>query len=121
MNNAIVITSEQLGEVLERAMLGALEKFKANSQDRDSRKELPENLSIEQAVQCLAEIGCPTAKGQIYNLTHRGEIPCYRYGSRLVFKRSELLKWAESRTKNHTAGHEDAVLSVARNARKHQR
>lgn len=120
MNNAIIITPEQLGEVLERAMLGALEKFKANSQDRDSRKELPENLSVEQAMQYLAEIGCPAAKGQIYNLTHRGEIPCYRYGSRLIFKRSELLKWAESRIQSKT-GSSEAIAAVARNARKHQR
>lgn len=62
----------------------------------------------------------PPAKGQIYNLIHRGEIPCYRYGSRLVFKRSELLKWAEARIKSKT-GNSDTIAAVARNARKHQR
>lgn len=116
---AIVITPEQLGDVLERAVLGALEKFNANNQDGSLRKELPENLGIEQAVQFLAENGYPTAKGQIYNLTHRREIPHCKYGSVLVFNRKELLRWAESRTKRKS-GSENAIASVASSARNRQ-
>ena len=120
METAIVITPEQLGEVLKRAVLGALEEFNANSQDGGRRKELPENINIDQAVEFLSENGYPTAKSQIYKFTSAGEIPHRKYGSVLVFNRTELLRWAESRTKNHIAGHEDAVLSVARSARNHK-
>ena len=120
MNNAIVITPEQLGEVLKRAVLGALEEFNAKQQKEPARRELPENLTIDQAVEFLTEIGAPTAKGQIYNLTHRGEIPSYRYGSRLVFKRDELQRWAELRTKAKNTISGEAVAAVSRSARNQQ-
>lgn len=120
MNNAIVITPEQLGEVLKRAVLGALEEFNAKQQGTPARRELPDTLTIDQAVQYLAEIGCPTAKGQIYNLTLRGEIPSYRYGSRLVFKRDELQRWAELRTKAKNTISSEAVAAVSRSARNQQ-
>lgn len=111
----ILMTPDQLEGVLFKA----LEKFQATRPE--AKRELPENINIDQAVELLRENGYPTAKTQIYKFTSAGEIPYRKYGSVLVFSRAELLKWAESRTKNHTAGHGDTVLSVARNARKHQR
>lgn len=119
METAIVITTDQQGEVLKRAVLGALEEFNANSQDGSLGKKLPENLGIEQAVQFLAENGYPIAKGQIYNLTHRREIPHCKYGSVLVFNRKELLRWAEFRTKRKS-GNENVIASVASSARNRQ-
>lgn len=120
METAIVITPEQLGEVLKRAVLGALEEFNAKQQGTPARRELPDTLTIDQAVQYLAEIGCPTAKGQIYNLTHRGKIPSYRYGRFLTFKRDELKKWGELKTKAKTTVSPEAVAAVSRSARNHK-
>lgn len=116
MSEVIVMTPEQL----ENAILGALEKFQATRQA--TKQELPGNMSLMQAVQFLTDNGYPTAKSQIYKFTAAGLIPHRRYGSRLVFNRAELLRWAEGRTKQkkeNTISNE-AVLSVSRSARKHQ-
>lgn len=58
----------------------------------------PENISLNRAVELLNGLGFPTSKAKIYKLTSAGSMPCRKYGSKLVFSRMELLKWAESQT-----------------------
>lgn len=119
MSEVIVMTPDQLRGTLEGAVLGALEKFQA-SQKEAARPESPETMNLPAAIRFLADNGYPTSRSQFYKLSSTGKIPHRKYGSRLVFNRTELLRWAESQAKECNIGQKEAVSSIARSARKHQ-
>lgn len=50
----------------------------------------PELLDARQVAQMLS-IG----RNQVYELAHGGRLPCIRFGSRMRFPRSAILKWIE--------------------------
>ena len=116
MSEVIVLTTDQL----EGVVLGAISKFQASQTKPQPVEKQAETMNLQAAVQLLAENGYPTSKSQFYKLTSAGKIPCRKYGSRLVFSRSELLRWAESQAKDRNAGRQEAIHSVARSARNHQ-
>jgi hypothetical protein len=58
-----------------------------------------DTVTLSDALELLREHGYPTFKAQVYKLTASGDIPCKRYGKKLVFSRKELLHWAEVQTK----------------------
>lgn len=116
MSEVIVLTTDQL----EGVVLGALSKFTASQKETRPVEKPAETMNLQAAIRLLAENGYPTSKSQFYKLTSTGKIPCRKYGSRLVFSRAELLRWAESQAKDRNAGHSEAVQSVARSARNHQ-
>ena len=50
-------------------------------------------IDIEEAARFLK-----TTKGQLYNLTHRREVPFLRWGNRGVrFRRVDLIRWQDGR------------------------
>lgn len=52
-----------------------------------------EILTIDEVVELTG-----LTKGTIYILNYKNEIPCFKFGPRLLrFKRSEILKWMENR------------------------
>jgi excisionase family DNA binding protein len=55
-----------------------------------------EVMSVEEAMQFLG-----IAKGTLYKLTSKGQIPFKKVGKRLVFLRTELTQWLS--TKSHNA------------------
>lgn len=119
MSEVIVMTPDQLKSTLEGVVLGALEKFQHQTNETNRREETPDTINLPAAVRLLADNGYPTAKSQLYKLTSTGKIPHRKYGSRLVFSHSELLRWAEAQTKDPAAGRGESIAAVARVARRH--
>ena len=48
-----------------------------------------------------------------------GNIPCRKFGQKLVFSRKEILAWAEQQTKPK-GDHSAALLTLAKSARRKQ-
>jgi excisionase family DNA binding protein len=44
-----------------------------------------------------ARVIVPLSESTYYHYAAEGKIPCYRIGSRLLFKASELVEWVESK------------------------
>ena len=49
------------------------------------------------ALEFLNANGYPIKKGQLYKETSAGTVPFQKFGSKLHFRKSELLQWAEAR------------------------
>ena len=56
-----------------------------------------ESLDMKGALEFLNSNGYPIKKGQLYKETSAGTIPFQKFGSKLHFRKSELLQWAEAR------------------------
>ena len=55
-------------------------------------------LTREKAALALSELGYPTSKLSLSTLASRGGGPVYqRFGRRALYRRADLLTWAESR------------------------
>lgn len=78
-------------EVISREVRGIkeliLDQLKTN---RKNAPELPEIISLEEAAEFLR-----SSKSKLYQLTSRNEIPHYKQGARVLFRRSELLQWLD--------------------------
>lgn len=58
-------------------------------------KEVPKNMSLEQALEFLNEEGYPISKSRLYKLTADRKIPHRKFANRLVFTSRELLLWCD--------------------------
>ena len=56
--------------------------------NRQQEAILPEVISIDEAAEFFR-----VSKSRMYQLTSRNEVPHYKQGSRVLFRRSELLAW----------------------------
>lgn len=74
-----------------------------------------EVLDLDGAVAYLYDLGYFITKNALYNFTTTGRIPCRRMGRRLVFNRTELTLWVESKVKQ-SPRQSDAALLVAKSA-----
>jgi len=59
----------------------------------------PDNVNREQALSFLESKGFIVGKSLFYKATSAKEIPCIRFGRRLLFTQKDLRSWAESRCK----------------------
>jgi hypothetical protein len=109
MNSIIVTTPEELRAIVSEAVAGVLPKPVSESK--------VDTITLGEALNFLCEQGYPTSKAKVYKLTASGDIPCKRYGNKLVFSRKELLNWAENQTKPKSNSSE-LVLTLARSARR---
>ena len=85
-----IITSLKVSE-LEQLVEKAVERVLSSQIIK--KEQLPDKVGIEVASEITGLL-----KSTIYKKSYSGEIPCYRMGKRLVFSRSELLNWQDSRT-----------------------
>lgn len=108
-NNIIVTTPEQLQEIVGNAVEAIIPRL-AEYRRQTTEVKPSENLSINEAVIYLNELGAPATQSSLYNLTFRGQIPHRKIGRRTVFSRKELSEWVESRTRYP----EDAKAEIAR-------
>jgi hypothetical protein len=109
MNNIIVTTPEELRAIVSEAVTGVLPKTVSESKI--------DTITLSNALDFLSEQGYPTSKAKVYKLTASGDIPCKRYGNKLVFSRKDLLCWAENQTKpKHNPS--ELMLTLARSARR---
>lgn len=68
----------------------------AEAAKRDKKNE-SESLDAKGALAFLNANGYPIKQGQLYKETSNGTIPFQKFGSKLHFRKSELLEWAERR------------------------
>jgi hypothetical protein len=109
MNNIIITTPEELRAIVSEAVSGIMPKAVSESKI--------DTIALSGALELLREHGYPTSKAKVYKLTASGDIPCKRYGNKLVFSRKELLHWAEAQTKSKSNSSE-IMLNLARSARR---
>ncbi|KAA6329540.1 hypothetical protein EZS27_021662 [termite gut metagenome] len=91
MNPIIITTPEELRAIVSEAVSGVIPKSVSESKI--------DTITLSDAIELLREHGYPTSKAKVYKLIASGDIPCKRYGNKLVFSRKELLEWAENQTK----------------------
>jgi hypothetical protein len=76
-----------------------------------------DTMTLSAAVSLLAEYGYILSKAKLYKLTASGNIPCRKFGQKLVFSRKDILSWAENQTKpKHDFS--EVSLTLARSARR---
>ncbi|NDW09926.1 helix-turn-helix domain-containing protein [Dysgonomonas sp. 520] len=107
MERIIVTTPDELRCIIEDVI--------KNHYPKESKKEIPENLSLDDTLSFLKENGFPTSKAQIYKLTSLNKIPYGKYGNKLVFSKNEILEWAKKQVTDIT-GDASAILHVVRDA-----
>ena len=86
-------------------------------QARKEPKTEIDTMTLSDAVALLAEYGYILSKAKLYKLTASGNIPCRKFGQKLVFSRKDILSWAESQTKPKNSQSE-LLLTLARSARR---
>jgi excisionase family DNA binding protein len=78
----------------------------------------PNDLTRDQAIDHLRDIGLPIEKSQFYKLTANGTIPSQRIGKRLILSRAELDAWVESQKYRRVSPEQKAAKSLAISATK---
>ena len=90
MANIIVATEEQIQE----AVFNAVSKFFSGNQLVAPSSDLPDTLSMPNALKVLEDNGFPTSKAKLYKMTSQEQIPFMKYGNKIVFYRKALIEWA---------------------------
>jgi excisionase family DNA binding protein len=88
MSRIIVLSPEEIQELIEQTVRVTIEaviqEFKLNGQ-KEIQKEI---LNVTETADFLY-----LAKQTIYGLTSKGEIPYFKRGNKLYFKRSLFVEW----------------------------
>lgn len=90
-------------EVLKLLVKGSVEEYLAEKEATSSTanqtvaKTECDSLDMKGALEFLNANGYPIKRGQLYKETSAGTIPFQKFGSKLHFRKSELLQWAEAR------------------------
>lgn len=87
--NIIVTSSQELENLITKVVNQALDK--KEPQPFLDLKPAKEIIGIDEAIELLG-----IAKPTIYTKTSKGEIPHFKRGKKLYFRRSELLAWIEA-------------------------
>jgi hypothetical protein len=120
-NQQIIVSSpDQIDQIVRKAVAFYMEPL-LKSFSESSNPTFPEKLSKDQALAFLAENGFPTTSGNLYKMTANNEVPCARIGKRLIFSKTDLLNWIESRSVSKTDGIEKTAIQVAQSANNHLR
>ncbi|MFV0419079.1 MAG: helix-turn-helix domain-containing protein [Dysgonomonas sp.] len=115
MNEFILTTPEQLDEIVQNA----IKKVLPNNKE-DKPQKIPDACSVEQALSFLLENGYKLSKSKLYKMTADKLLPFRYFGRRIIFSRSELLKWVEQETIPSSHANE-TLLAIAESARKKSR
>jgi len=92
MNQIIVAEEEKLRAIVHD------EVSKLFQVKREPKTEI-DTMTLSCALTLLAEYGYILSKAKLYKLTASGNIPCRKFGQKLVFSRKDILQWAENQTK----------------------
>lgn len=76
---------------------------------------IPQKLTFTKALVFLAERGYVMSKSKLYKLTALNEIPCMRFGNRLIFDSKELLDYCKASTKGKNNLEIETIVKSARN------
>jgi hypothetical protein len=110
MNNIIVAEEEKLRAIVHDEMSKLL-------QVKQEPKTAIDTMTLTDALALLAEYGYILSKAKLYKLTASGNIPCRKFGQKLVFSRKDILSWAEGQTKPK-CDFSEVSLTLARSARR---
>ena len=95
----ITVTPDQLQRMIDAGVDRAIDRVVPKLADyilNVEKQEKPDRMSIEQAIEFLAEHGYPLSRQAIYQRTCNKTIPHERLGSRrLSFSRRRLAEWVE--------------------------
>ena len=87
----IKTSEERLRTIVKETVLEAF------GSRHDKQVELPDKCDLDGAFKYLThDLGFTVRKSVIYKLTAKKEIPCQRFGNRLVFSRKNLKTWFEN-------------------------
>lgn len=92
MTNIIVAEEDKLRTIVH-------EEVSKIFQSKEEPKTEIDTVTLQGALSLLSEYGYIMSKAKLYKLTSSGDIPCRKFGQKLVFSRKELLLWAETQTK----------------------
>lgn len=110
MSKVIVITPEELTQLIETTLQKALSKKQAKH-----TPSYPNLLDINQAAELLG-----LSKSSIYSKTSKRKIPHIKRGKKLYFKHPELIQWLEQgkqRTTEEIAQDANLFLSTKKKRR----
>lgn len=110
MTNIIVAEEDRLRSIVQE------EVSKLFSAKQEVKIEI-DTLTLTKALALLSEHGYPMSKAKLYKLTASRNIPCRKFGQKLVFSRKDILSWAENQTKPKDNSAEIA-LTLAKSARR---
>ena len=108
MANIIVATEEQIQE----AVFNAVSKFFSENQRTIPGPDLPDTLSMPNALKVLEDNGFPTSKAKLYKMTSQEQIPFMKYGNKLVFSRKALIEWAHQQLVSSSSENCDSAISI---------
>jgi excisionase family DNA binding protein len=82
-------------------------------------RELPVQLKQSDRISLVEALEVTgISKSLIYKLSMKGDIPCQKFGRKLIFSREALLRWMESRTTTKTPLYNLSTDHLAKEARK---
>ncbi|MDR0506081.1 MAG: helix-turn-helix domain-containing protein [Dysgonamonadaceae bacterium] len=110
MNNIIVAEEEKLRAIVH-------EEVSKLFQVKQEPKTEIDTMTLASTLALLAEYGYILSKAKLYKLTASGNIPCRKFGQKLVFSRKDILLWAEGQTKPKRDFSEVSLI-LARSARR---
>jgi hypothetical protein len=110
MNSIIVAEEEKLRAIVH-------EEVSKLFQVKQNPKTEIDTMTLTGALALLAEYGYILSKAKLYKLTASGNIPCRKFGQKLVFSRKGILSWVEGQTKPKR-DFSEVSLSIARSARR---
>jgi hypothetical protein len=110
MNNIIVAEEEKLRAIVHEVV------SKLFQVKQESKTEI-DTMTLTGALALLTEYGYILSKAKLYKLTASGNIPCRKFGQKLVFSRKDILSWAEGQTKPKY-DFSEVSLTLARSARR---
>ena len=110
MNQIIIVEEEKFRAIVH-------EEVSKLFQVKQTSKTEIDTMTLSSALALLAEYGYILSKAKLYKLTASGNIPCRKFGQKLVFSRKDILLWAESQTKPKD-NHAEISLTLARSARR---
>jgi len=83
------------------------------------KQELPDRITeIDEACKVIGGENTPVSRAWLYNGTSKGTVPCEHFGGRLVFSRSKLIEWRNSRTSSKLWKDDIVNNSIAASAAK---
>jgi excisionase family DNA binding protein len=91
MTNAILLDEAELVRIVKEANRELLQEIRFTTPEPD----LPEILNLELAAQILNR-----SKSWLYKAVMTNKIPYKKFGSHLVFNRTEVVQWMEANTHN---------------------
>lgn len=116
MNNGIIlITPAELQAIVGQAVEAIIPRLD-DYRRRQKEVKTSDNLSLNEAIEYLNELGATTTRSSIYNLTFRGLIPHRKIGRRAVFSRRELREWVDSRTRRPEDAQNEAKKRIGQSA-----